>query len=505
MPLQFGQPETGLARELREVARDATALEHALAATNYELPSDFPVDQLVQIAQSLAQLPFGTAEGCNPALSYARNRLPAIRREHVVSEELDFGVADPDAAPAVVRGAFIDECLRHLIASVTTALDEYRRVSAEDAPDEVPEAGVAASGDVVESATTQSLKLETGLSHATEELTAAANPSSRSADILKRQLSDGQGLNRLARAELWMPKVVVSWYRRIVDAMKQYPTLIKNTAGTLKVGADIAEIGADRWHSFQKNQTTFLIDEIRSTCDSFIAVADKLDENKRKKTLSPAGPPDDYNLEVARTMILVGRVPPSHWIPLITNLEFGTRRLRSLEPVAALTNLKSLAHVAARVSNLEPLANLGKLQNLDLTGTRVSNLQPIGHLLNLTHLDIGWTHVRNLGPLSTLTGLEHLNSPSNLVKDVTPLSGLHRLKFLNLSNTSVDDVSPLASLTSLVALNLSRTAVIDLSPLSNLTALRQLWIANTKVIDVSCLQHLSSLTIIGGPQLDDAE
>ena len=499
MPLSYGQPESELARELREVARDAGALEHALETLNYELPATFPEEQLIQIARSLAQLPSGTAEGCYPALLYARNRLPAIRREHVISEELDVQAADADAAPVVVRGTFIDERLRHLIASVTTALDEYRRLAADDAPDDVPEAGVTASSDVVDSATTQSLKLETGFGEAAEELAVLANPASRPADTLKRQINDGHGLNRLARAELWMPKVVSSWYRRIIEAMKEYPSLIRNTADLLKVGVDILEIGADRWHDFDKNKTAFLLEEIRRTCDSFGAAADKLDDRKRRKSSSPAILSDDYNVEVARAMILVGRVPPTQWIPRITDLEFGTRRLRNLEPLAALTNLKSLTHVAARVSNLDPLADLSAMQRLDLYGTRVSNLQPIGHLLNLTYLNISWTHVRNLGPIAALIGLKHLIASNNYIKDVAPLQGMSSLEHLDLAMTSVDDVSPLASLTCLKFLSLRQTAVTDLSPLSNLTALRHLSIVGSKVTNVDCLQHLSSLQIMGNP------
>jgi hypothetical protein len=138
MPLSHSQPDPGLARELREVARDAVALESALTTgLNFELPPNFPRDQLVEMTRSLAQLPSGTGEGCQAALAYARNRLPAIRREHVLSEELDTEASDPDATPAVVRGAFIDERLRHLIASVTTALDEYRRLVADETVDEV--------------------------------------------------------------------------------------------------------------------------------------------------------------------------------------------------------------------------------------------------------------------------------------------------------------------------------------------------------------------------------
>ena len=54
MPLGYIQPTDGLARELREVAHDATALAAALqTGVNFELPPDFPEEQL-QIAGSLA-------------------------------------------------------------------------------------------------------------------------------------------------------------------------------------------------------------------------------------------------------------------------------------------------------------------------------------------------------------------------------------------------------------------------------------------------------------------
>ncbi len=492
-----------------------------MANLNYELPSDFPEEQLVQITQSLAQLPSGTAEGCYPALVYARNRLPAIRREHVISEELDIPEIDSDAAPPVVRGAFVDDRLRHLIASVTTALDEYRRLAGEEPPDDVPEVGVAASGDILEGATAQSQKIEKGLDEVAGELAATANPDSRSADRLKRQISDGQGLNRLARAELWMPRIVASWYRSIVNALKEYPSLIKNTADDLKVGADIAEIAADRWHDFQKNRTTFWLEEFRKACDSLSNAADKLEERRRRKATISGAPADEFNSEVARAMILVGRVPPAHWIPSITRLEFGTRRLRNLEPLAVLDNLRSLTHVAARVSNLEPLANLIGLERLDLNGTRVShldplanlialerldlygtrvsNLRPLGRLLNLKYLNVGWTLVRDLGPLAVLHGLKTLLVATNNIKDVAPLSALSNLEYLDLGATLVDDVSPLAALTSLRTLNLAGTAVTDVSPLSNLTTLRRLSITNTKVTNVSSLQHLHSLSINGQP------
>jgi hypothetical protein len=330
----------------------------------------------VDICRSLSQLPNGTSEGCRAALLYARNRLPSIRREHFLSEELDAPVSDTDATPPMVRGEHIDERLRDLIASVTTALDAYNRLSAEEPTDEVAEVGIMSSDEIRGSAVERSLDLETGLDNAAKLLAETSNPKSQAADELKRQISDGQGLNRLARTELRMPEVLVGWYRRLLDALKNYPALIRRGASELKIGADIFEIGFDRWHEFKTNSIHFLLDEFRTTCDAFGAAADKLDERKRRKSAGPTTPEDEFDFEVARAMILVGRVPPADWIPSISHLHFGTRRLRNLTHLASLTHLRSLTHVAARVHDLTPLAGLTSLETVDLWGTKVTNLGP---------------------------------------------------------------------------------------------------------------------------------
>jgi hypothetical protein len=111
----------------------------------------------------------------------------------------------------VLRNSRVDERLRHLIASTTTALDEYRRLAAEAPQEEPPpEQRVAVSGNVTERAIGQSLRLEKGLTAATMTVEEVSAPNSSPADNLKRQLQDGKGLNRLARAELGM-RGVLAW------------------------------------------------------------------------------------------------------------------------------------------------------------------------------------------------------------------------------------------------------------------------------------------------------
>jgi hypothetical protein len=259
MALKYTQPNAGLERELREVARNAVVLINALTTErNFEFSPDFPKDQLVDIALSLAQLPSGTAEGSRPSLEYARDRLPAIRRAHILSEELDVSRSDADTAPPVVRGALIDQRLSDLIASVTTALDEYIREAVEEPREETkPQEAISAPNALTEEAVARSSRLEPLLAEAKATVEQTTKPESLKADNLKRQINDAQGLNRIARTELRMPKTVVYWYRRSVHALSDYPALIKKTAASLKDGADIAHVAVERWHDFKRNGTTF--------------------------------------------------------------------------------------------------------------------------------------------------------------------------------------------------------------------------------------------------------
>jgi Leucine-rich repeat (LRR) protein len=397
----------------------------------------------------------------------------------------------------VVRGEFIDERLRHLIASVTTALDEYRRLVADETADEVqPEAGISAPGEIIDGAVTQSMRLETDLDDAVSEVAATTISSSRAADDLKRQISDGQGLNRLARAELRMPRVVVGWYRWIVEALKDYPALISNTADSLKLGVDIAEIALDRWHEFHRNKWAFILEEIKKTCDALGSVGEKLEERKRRRPGRSLGSEEVFNDEIARAMILAGRTPPAHWISSITSLEFGTRRLRDLTPLAGLTNLQSLTHIAARVNDLSPLAGLRSLESLDISGTRVRDLAPLAALANLKRLTVTSTFVADLNPLVTLTKLEMLSASNSRVGNISPLSGLISLRDLYLRSTPIRNVSPLAGLTNLRHLDLASARVSDTLPLAGLTNLETLDLGDTPVGDLSPLGGLTNLKFL---------
>src|SRR5215475_4651806 len=208
MALDHTKPPESLLRELEEVAHAAQALVEVMErGLNFPQPPDFPADQLTDICKSLMRLPEGTAEGARSPLDYARHRLPAIRRQYVLSE----GVTPRDAEPSLTRGASLDQKLTALMTAVSTAFDEYRSLASEEAEDFKAEAGIVPKKGRVDEATTRAAQLDETLAAASGAVDEMADPASRKADDLKRQLKDARGLNQLASAEMRMPRVIVGW------------------------------------------------------------------------------------------------------------------------------------------------------------------------------------------------------------------------------------------------------------------------------------------------------
>jgi Leucine-rich repeat (LRR) protein len=495
MPLEYTQPSEELARDLREVARDAVALMNALTwTTNAEIPSDFPRNELIQIAQSLASLPVGTAEGSRAQLEYARDRLPALRDEHIVSEELDAPSSDPDASPPLLRGAVVDQALIKLIGSVTTARARYWRLVKQPIEELVPEAAVSASKGFASDALKKSLELERGLSGAKTAVEKTTRPESEPADNLKRQLSDAVGLNRLARVELRMPTIVVGWYRRTVEALKEYPTLIRKTAESLKLGADVAEIAFERWHDFERNMSSFLVREFKETCDSFISMATILDERRRRGSGSRNSElPYDFDLARAREMILAGDPPPMSWWQYIEELDFSSAPLNDISPLTVLTNLRRLQLAATPAADFSPLVQLENLQSLNLASTRLSDVAWVTGLEALQSLNLSRTGVQNITPIKHLHYLQSLDLSFTVVSNIAGLESLRNLRTLNLSNLSIRNISALSHLRNLENLDLSRTQVSDLASLSNLRNLEVLDLGATQVTATSGLERLVAL------------
>lgn len=479
-----------LARELKEVARDAATLGEVLARPPaHPWPNEFPRDGLIEICQSLASLLQGSAEGCREPLEYARRRLPAIRHDYILSEELSAraGLASAD----VLRGAHLDQRLGTLISSVMTALHEYLELaSEEEIVDRAGEASVVPAEATVLKADAASKKLDSELAAAEQTVKEIAQPTS-AAESLKRRFRDARTLLRLARAEIRMPRVFMSWFRLTANALERYPELIQRAVAGLRAGTDVTQPLIHRLEELQHHFTGFVFVEWRRTLDVFEQVGRDLQRRRERARGIPEEP--KFDLAEVRRLVLVGQAPPPSWCKLVTELDLSLSQLNSLEPLAGLVNLEKLNLDGTLISDLVPLAALTKLQTLNIRHTAVKDLSPLARSSGLQKLNLEGTQVSDLTVVAGFTDLRHLDLWHTRVTDLSPLRGLTELLSLSIGKTNVHDLSPLAGLSKLQRLDLRAAPVADIAPLTGLRSLQSLILADTQVRDVRSLSGLINL------------
>ena len=190
--------------------------------------------------------------------------------------------------------------LTALMSAVSTAFDEYRSLASEEPEDFKVEAGIILKKGSVDEATSRSAQLDQTLEAQTQKFEEMADPASAKADDLTRQLKDARGLNQLASAEMRMPRVVVGWLRKSLDALKKSPAVIGKTVASLRVGVDVTQVFVDRWHEFEHNGTGFIFDQIRKTLDSFEKAADIIVKAQGANPEAKEPPPVEEPTQVDR-------------------------------------------------------------------------------------------------------------------------------------------------------------------------------------------------------------
>jgi hypothetical protein len=237
MPLPYSAPTPELAVELEEVRADAAALFEVFKHLNAPLPDTFPKTATLEIASALRELPDGTARGCLRPLTEAQAQLATIRSQHIVHEEKDRLTWGEDGPPPLFRGERIDQHLRNLMSSVSTALQTANRIAAEEPEPEEPQAGIQPSDTAsTESVVRHSLEAQKELQSERHELDQLRRSDSEHADTLRRQVTDALVLNWLGRGELRMPRIISARLRRIAVALREYPTLLQQSAKLMAKG-----------------------------------------------------------------------------------------------------------------------------------------------------------------------------------------------------------------------------------------------------------------------------
>jgi hypothetical protein len=518
MPLQFTSPNPELLQELQEVAIDAQALLAAVRASN-SLPEDFPDSQLCDIASSLCELPLGTAEGCRAPLEYARARLPAIRREHILSNSPYGPSQSPDAPPPALRGEDLDQKLRNLISSVTTALDEYRRQATEPTDETIEERAFPnPDTPAVHTAIDEASIVHEEMRKAREQISQHAAAGAGRTDTLVRNISDAQNLSRLVRAELLMREVVARWHRGISQAIQKAPSLIRAAGTAIEVSVDVVEPYAHWWDNLWSDIESRALHHLRALGTATRKVADDLEQRQAPDAMLKGSVEDDYwPPQRIKDYFIEKRSIPTHVANEVIELAFGnmSRKLKVLDGLSQFPKLQSLGLARTNVPDLKPLSSLKNLRHIDLSSANIRTLPtlPIIPMLqsivvrqcglesldflanqpNLRRIIADFGQIRDISAVATIPLLEDIDLEDSELADASPLVNVKNLQSLNISRTNISSLEPLGQIPTLVTLKANVLPISDLGPLSKLPKLTHLEISDTQIKDISPLVGIKTL------------
>ncbi len=171
-------------------------------------------------------------------------------------------------------------------------------------------------------------------------------------------------------------------------------------------------------------------------------------------------------------------------------------RLRNIDPVAKLANLKRVDISGTQIRDIIPLKNLTRLEVLDCSRTEISSLDPLKYALGLKSLRIDSTKISDISAMSSMENLQHFSATHTYISSLEALSGLKNIKKLNLSKTRIRSLSGLESMTKLEVLLCSDNHIKNLEPIKDLPNLSHLQIDNTLVTDLSHLGELDNLRVL---------
>lgn len=278
MSLGHSTPSRSLLNELEEVAESSLLLIEEVERSN-ALPKDFPKDSLFDLCMGLSDLRYGTAEGCRVPLEYARMRLPSLRRSFFLKDDDDIDNPPADE-PSLGRGRPVDKALQLLIASVTTALDEYRALASESRSDrastdpEYDSVQLDKSGVITESASVSAT-----LGKQSDKLSKVLETSSVNGQRLQRILRDAETVNKLARSEAKRRKIVTTWLKSLAAKMSDFPGLFRTAAKFIKISADVSEPLWKFWNDTTTEVIGLLFSRYKNLGEAFLHVAENLESS----------------------------------------------------------------------------------------------------------------------------------------------------------------------------------------------------------------------------------
>lgn len=182
-------------------------------------------------------------------------------------------------------------------------------------------------------------------------------------------------------------------------------------------------------------------------------------------------------------------------LPYLKTLAITNKKLESLAPLSDMFQLSELILSGCRfpTDDLAILTGLPALTRLSLSGCGLSTIESLAAAPGLIYLDLSSNTIRNLTYLSEMFTLKELYLQHNAVVDLNALSGLNDLTNLDISYNSISSLTALASCTSLNYLNASSNTIANLTGLDILSNLEYLNLNSNKLSDATILSKCTSL------------
>ena len=69
-----------------------------------------------------------------------------------------------------------------------------------------------------------------------------------------------------------MPAFVPRWYRKTIDAVSDYPGILRATATAIQMGVDVARPMFDAWHHFKHGFFSLVLESIEDATTQLLTV-----------------------------------------------------------------------------------------------------------------------------------------------------------------------------------------------------------------------------------------
>ncbi|KAI6649832.1 hypothetical protein LOD99_6382 [Oopsacas minuta] len=121
------------------------------------------------------------------------------------------------------------------------------------------------------------------------------------------------------------------------------------------------------------------------------------------------------------------------------NEEGQITRIRKIENIESLVNLRKLFLGRNKIENIEGLQTLVNLHTLSLQNNRISIIDGLSTLCNLSELYLSFNQISEISGLDKLTNLQILDLGNNRIQNIENLSQLHDLDNIWLNNNEISN------------------------------------------------------------------